>query len=259
MPCASGSARRKGAVPAPRKYRKPLFGAFSRRKGDAAALLGCSAPEGVVAAGTAEAGGLFKRPVVVYLRVSTEAQDLESQWVAVEAFLRSRGVEADERLVEVASGGEDDRPVFQELWGRVREGRVGTVVVAELSRLSRRMRTLVDFLYDCVERGVAVVSVREEWLAKALQDDLARPVVVSMLATLYELERRMISERTKAGMMRAKASGKRVGRPRKLSERELRRALELLKLGVPKARVARMLGIGKNTLYRYLKQLQQQR
>jgi len=200
----------------------------------------------------------WRRPAVAYLRVSTEKQDVESQWVVIEAWLRQRGLTLDERVVEAASGGEDERPEFQRLWERVRRGQVGTIVVAELSRLSRRMRTLVNFLYDCVERGVLVVSVREEWLAGALQNELTRPIIISMLSTLYELERRMISERTKAGLARAKAAGKRVGRPRKLGEREQRRLRELLRLGVPKARIARELGVSRSTLYSYLEAMRKE-
>jgi len=84
----------------------------------------------------------YPRPVIAYLRVSTEKQDLESQWAVVESWAKARGVAIDERLVEVESGAEDERPVFNELWQRVKQRRVGTIVVAELSRLSRRMRTL---------------------------------------------------------------------------------------------------------------------
>jgi len=196
----------------------------------------------------------YPRPVVAYIRVSTEKQDLESQWMTLEAWSKSRGVVIDERLIEEpASGAEDDRPKFQELWQRVRERKVGTVVVAELSRLSRRMRTLVNFLYDCFENNIVVVSVREGWLEEALQNEIVRPVFIAMFATLYELERKMISERTRAGIARAKAMGKRVGRKPKLTDEELRRVEEMIKLGVPKKRIAERLGISRATLYRHLK------
>jgi len=198
---------------------------------------------------------LYPRPVVAYLRVSTEKQDLESQWTTIEAWAKSRGVSIDERLVEVESGSEDERPVFQELWQRVEQRRVGTIVVAELSRLSRRMRTLVNFLYDCFENNVVVVSIREGWLEEAMKNEVVRPIIVAVFATLYELERKMISERTKAGMQRAKLQGKHVGRRPKLSEQELRRVKELLELGVPKKRIAELLGVSRTTLYRYLRKL----
>jgi len=198
----------------------------------------------------------YPRPIIAYLRVSTEKQDLESQWTTIEAWAKSRGVSIDERLIEVESGSEDERPVFQELWKRVRAKRVGTIVVAELSRLSRRMRTLVNFLYDCFESGIVVVSIREGWLEEALRNEAVRPVLIAMFATLYELERKMISERTKAGMQKAKAAGKHIGRKPKLSEGDLKRIKELLELGVPKKRIAELLGVSRTTLYRYLRKME---
>ena len=201
--------------------------------------------------------GHYPRPVVAYLRVSTERQDLESQWVTIEAWARSRGVTIDERVVEEEpiSGREDQRPRFQELWERVREGKVGTIVVAELSRLSRSMRTLVNFLYDCIEKDVHVVSIREGWLEEAMKNEVVRPIVVAVFATLYELERKMISERTKAGLARARAQGKHVGRPHKLSRREVRELLRLHEEGVPVRRIAERLGVSRSTVYRYLRSL----
>jgi len=197
---------------------------------------------------------LYPRPIVAYLRVSTEKQELESQWMTIEAWAKTRGVQIDERIIEEpVSGAEDERPRFQELWRRVREHRVGTIVVAELSRLSRRMRTLVNFLYDCFEGNVVVVSIREGWLEEALRNEIVRPILVAMFTTLYELERRMISERTRAGMAKAKAMGRHVGRKPKLTEEELRLVEELMKLGVPKKKIAERIGISRSTLYRYLK------
>jgi len=73
-----------------------------------------------------------------------------------------------------------------------------------------------------------------------------------MFATLYELERKMISERTRAGMQRAKLQGKHVGRRPKLSE-DLKRVKELLSLGVSKKRIAELLGVSRTALYKYLK------
>jgi len=82
-----------------------------------------------------------------------------------------------------------------------------------------------------------------------------RFVAVAMFGTLYELERKMISERTKAGMRRAKVAGKRVGRRPKLTEEDLKRVRELLSLGVSKKRIAELLGVSRTTLYRYLRRM----
>jgi len=195
----------------------------------------------------------YPLPVVAYLRVSTEKQDLESQWMAIAEWAKSRGVAISERVEETESGAEDARPKFRELWERVRERRVGTIVVAELSRLSRRMRTLVDFLYDCVENDIIVVSVREGWLEESLQNKLMRPIVVGMLSTLYELERTIISERTKSGLQRAKAQGKKVGRPRKIDEKALQQIIKMRNAGLSVTEIARRLGVHRDTIYKNLK------
>lgn len=200
---------------------------------------------------------MYKKPVVAYLRVSTGKQDLESQWMTIEAWAKSKEVTIDERIIEEepVSGKEDNRPKFQELWRRVKKRKIGTIVVAELSRLSRRMRTLVDFLYDCFENDVAVVSIREGWLEEAMKNEVVRPIIIAVFSTLYELERRMISERTKAGMARAKLEGKHIGHPFKLSDREVKELARLYREGVPVKRIAERLGVSRTTVYRYLKRL----
>ncbi|MGC8970032.1 MAG: recombinase family protein, partial [Conexivisphaera sp.] len=134
----------------------------------------------------------LERPLAVYLRVSTRKQETENQSIAIEGWLSSRGLswgDVDYRLEDVESGTEDQRSGFQELWRLVKEGRVHGVLVFEISRLSRRQRTLIDFLYDCVERGITVYSVKESYLAEWLREPRARAIVVGLLSILYDLER----------------------------------------------------------------------
>jgi len=135
---------------------------------------------------------------------------------------------------------------------RVREKKVGTIVVAELSRLSRRMRTLVNFLYDCFDNNVMIISIREGWLEEALRNEVVRPIIIAMFSTLYELERKLISERTKAGLARAKSQGKKIGGQFKLSDKEVKELIRLYKEGVPVKRLAERFGVSRATVYRYL-------
>mgnify|MGYP000129568088 CR=1 FL=1 len=117
------------------------------------------------------------------------------------------------------------------------------------------MRTLVNFLYDCFENNVMVVSIREGWLEEALRNEVVRPIIIAMFSTLYELERKLISERTKAGLARARAEGKRVGGKPKLSERQVRELVKLYQEGVPVAELARRFGVSRVTIYRYLERV----
>jgi len=90
-------------------------------------------------------------------------------------------------------------------------------------------------------------------LNDALKNEVTRPIVVSMISVLYELERKIISERTKAGMQRVKAAGKHVGRPPKLSPEQVLETLKLYTNGTPISEIARKLRTHKSTIYRYLK------
>lgn len=198
---------------------------------------------------------IIDRPLAAYIRVSTRKQETENQVIAIGGWLEARGLgwdDVDYRFDDVESGAEDRRPGFTELWRLVRSERVGSIVVFELSRLSRRQRTLIDFLYDCVERGITVYSVKESYLSDWMSDPRSRTIIVGLLSILYDLERQMISERTKAGLERARTQGKRVGRPRKITERERREIARLRHLGVPMTKIAAMYDVSPRTIKRRL-------
>jgi len=198
----------------------------------------------------------IERPLAVYLRVSTEKQELETQRLAIEKWLKAKGLswsDVDYLFEEIESGKEDQRPQFKKLHMMVKEGKIKAIIVFELSRLSRRMRTLVDFLYDCVDNNVSVYSIRESFFSEWMKDPKARAIIVGLLGILYELERQFISERTKAGLERAKRMGKKIGGQFKLSEKEQKELVRMYREGVPIARIARRFGVGRTTVYRYLR------
>ena len=196
------------------------------------------------------------RPIAVYVRVSTKRQEAENQLIVIKEWLEARGIDWDSveyKLEDVETGAEDRRPGFQELWRLVKEGMVRSVVVFEVSRLSRRQRTLINFLYDSIDKGVMIYSVKESYLSDWLRDPKGRTIIVGLLSILCDLERQLISERTKAGLERARREGKKVGRRFKLSRREVRELVKLYEEGVPVARIARRLGISRQSVYNYLK------
>ena len=198
---------------------------------------------------------MLDRPIAVYMRVSTEKQDLENQKLAIENWLKAHGMswdDVDYKLEDVESGAEDARPGFQELWRLVRNKQVKSIIVFEVSRLSRRQRTLIDFLYDAIDAGISIYSVKESYLADWLSDPRGRAIIVGLLSILYDLERQLISERTKAGIARLKAEGKQVGRRRKEVPR--REVEKMLSEGLPLAFIARKFGVSVTTLKRRLRE-----
>ena len=200
----------------------------------------------------------IERPICVYLRVSTKKQDLENQVIAISRWLEAHGVSWDSveyKIEDVESGAEDRRPGFQKLKELVRDGKIRSIVVFEISRISRKQRTLIDFLYDTVEKNITIYSIKESYITDWLKDPKGRTIIVGLLSILYDLERQLISERTKAGIEKAKAMGKRIGRPPKAPWEALRKQIiEWYKLGVPIAEIARRIHVHPRTVKRKLEQ-----
>jgi DNA invertase Pin-like site-specific DNA recombinase len=150
----------------------------------------------------------------LYARVSTEEQTEENQ---VRELLQLARAREWEPVIyrETASGAARERPELDRLLGDARAGRLGAVVVWALDRLSRQgagpVLNMVGELDRC---GVALVSVREPWLDTS---GPFRDVIVAFAATMAQMERARIIERTTAGLQRvAREKRDRSGPPKKL-------------------------------------------
>ena len=144
---------------------------------------------------------------VAYYRVSTDKQGqsglgLEAQQAQVQAFLRQ---DPEERFIEVESGAKSNRPQLKQALALCKEKKA-TLIVAKLDRLARDVKLILSI----VDSGVSVrfVDIPEV--------DTSTPMgrfMLTMLASLAELERRIISQRTKAALEAKKARGHRLGSP----------------------------------------------
>lgn len=119
------------------------------------------------------------------------------------------------------------------------------LLVAALDRLGRSMVGNLQLVLDLDRVGVETISVREPWLQLG---GPVRSLLIGVFSWVAEEERRQISERSKAGVARARREGKTIGRPRVAVD--LDRALLLRRRGQSVRQVARQLGIGANTLAR---------
>ena len=183
--------------------------------------------------------GASGRKVVVYLGSAGD----ELRRATVDYVLKS-GLSVDEWLVE--TGG---YRVFRELRSGVRRGDIAVVVVPSISVLPASARLVLNFIYDCIVHSVDLSSVSEPWLRNVLLNEDAR----RLIETLCGLERRVISEKTREGIARAKATGARIGRPLKLKPEQVLEAIRLYREGASISSIARQLGVHKSTIYRYLK------
>src|SRR5438034_3975761 len=146
--------------------------------------------------------------VACYLRVSTTEQTVENQRNDLRAYCQARGWDDVIEYNDTGSGMRERRPDLDRLMSDVKTRRLDVVVVAAFDRFGRSVRHLVETLELFRHLDVEFISLRE-------QIDTGSPLgqaVFTIIAAIAQLERSLIVERVKAGLRRAKAEGKRLGR-----------------------------------------------
>lgn len=159
----------------------------------------------------------------LYIRVSTEKQDTgaEAQERALIAYCTARNVSNFRIYTDKnVSGTKTSRPELDRLMQAVRAGEVSQVIVFSFSRFARSVRHLLTAMDEFTRLDVAFVSLSEQLDTKSPMGK----AVFTILAAISELERDLIVQRVKNGLVNAKAKGKRIGRP-KTRPSELIRAL----------------------------------
>ena len=193
---------------------------------------------------------------VAYLRVSTAQQDLRSQRLAILEYARKHDFRIDD-LIEATAPGQasEKRRRLAELMNVLQRGdRLG---VSELSRLGRSLGHIVAILGAIAKAGVAFVAMKENIHVEGKRD-IQTKVMTTLFALFAEVERDLISERTRECLAKARASGRKLGRPKgslgvsRLNGKEddIRRFLEL---GVSKTAIAKLTGVSHTTLYSFMR------
>jgi DNA invertase Pin-like site-specific DNA recombinase len=154
--------------------------------------------------------------VAIYARVSTsdKGQHPENQLAQLRAWCERMGHQIAREYVEHESGGKsaDQRPQYARLFAAAAQREFDMVLVWALDRFSRNgMAATITDLQRLSSYGVTFHSFSEPHLST--ENELVRDVLLAVLSSLAKLERSKISERTKAGLERARAKGKRLGRP----------------------------------------------
>lgn len=178
---------------------------------------------------------------VGYVRVSTVDQNTARQL---------DGIEIDRVFEDKASGRDTDRPQLKEMLEHVRRG--DTVVVHSLDRLGRNLDDLRSLVFGLTKKGVRVQFIKENLLFSG-EDSPFSNLMLSMLGAVSEFERALIRERQREGIALAKARGAYKGRPKSLKPEQVQQLRERVAMGVSKAEVARQFGIGRDTVYEYLR------
>ena len=192
---------------------------------------------------------------IAYLRVSTAQQDAGSQRLAILEYARRQGFGIDEFIEATASARTNAKHRrLDQLMAVLEPG--DRLVVSELSRLGRSLGEVVALLDAIAKASVAFVTVKENIRFEGRQD-LQTKVMTTMFALFAEVERDLISERTREGLARARSSGKKLGRPKgslgvsRLDGRE-GEIRHFLTLGVSKSSIAKITGVTRPTLYNFI-------
>lgn len=188
-----------------------------------------------------------------YLRVSTAEQDLEKNKADILILANEKQLGHVEWIEEKVSGTKDwKKRELGEAFSTLEEG--DTVIVSELSRLGRSTLQILEIMKQAKEKGIAVHAVKGGW---TLNESMESKMVLTMLAMISEIEKDLISARTKEALRARKEAGVKLGRPKGPGKSKLDQykdeIIALLNNGSTKTFVAKKYETSLPNLYNWLK------
>ena len=193
---------------------------------------------------------------VAYLRVSTGSQDLSNQKLAVLEYARQKHFSIDQFLeVQVSTRRSPAQRRIEELLEVLKDG--DRLVVSELSRLGRSLGQVIRIVEELVRRKIHFVAIKEAIRFEGKQD-MHTKVMIALFGLFAEVERDLISERTKEGLTAAKAKGRMLGRPKgslgksKLDGKEVE-ITKLLEKDVSKSSIAKIVEVSRTALLHFIR------
>ena len=192
--------------------------------------------------------------IYAYIRVSTDKQTVENQRFEIERFCEQKEMEIDKWVSETASGTKAAHA--RRLGALLKKMKRGdTLVCSEISRLGRRLMEVMSILNTLMTRQVVVLTVKEKY---ELGNNIQSQILAFAFSLAAQIERELISQRTKEGLARRRAEGKPLGRRKggknsryKLTGKE-GAIRAMLAEGWSKAAMCRRLGCNVKTLERHL-------
>ena len=186
--------------------------------------------------------------LVGYARVSTLEQNLDRQ---IDALIKY-GVDKRNIYQEKMSGTKMDRKALNKMIDELSEGDV--VIIADLTRVSRSTKDLLDIVNNIKAKGASIKSIKDTWL-DTTSDNPYNSFLLTVMAGLSQLERDLISQRTKEGLASAKARGREGGRPNVRTNKQDIVKL-MVKEGYKTKDIVSKTGLSRTTVYRIMKDLE---
>lgn len=187
-----------------------------------------------------------------YIRVSTDQQTLENQKYQIQKFCNANKIKVGIWVEEVISS---RKPLHERKLGELlKKIKKGDILIAnEISRLGRNMLEVMGILQTCLEKDCQIWTLKENYRLGA---DIQSKVLAFAFSLAGEIERQMISQRTRDSLNRLKSEGVKLGRPKGKQSKKLIKShdkiAKLLQKKIPKAEIARIIGCNWMTLHRYI-------
>lgn len=192
-----------------------------------------------------------------YIRVSCDKQTVENQRFEINRFCKEQGLKIDNWIEETISG---TQAYTKRELGKLLKGvkKDDLIICAEISRLGRNLLMIMEILNICMSKGCKIWTIKDKY---RLGEDIQSKVLAFAFGLSAEIERNLISQRTKEALARRKAEGIILGRPKgrhsskekyKLHKKE-KLIRKLLESNMSKSKIADICQVNRQTLVRYLK------
>ena len=189
-----------------------------------------------------------------YIRKSSEKQSFEHMEYEISDYAAKHNMKMDVWVEETISSRKSlDKRKLGKLLQSMNAGDI--LISCEISRLGRSMLEVMRILETCLNKECQVWTIKENFRLGA---DIQSKVMAFAFGISAEIERSLISQRTKSSLVNIKASGKKLGRPFAATSKKLKlsknskRVKDLLDKGVSKAQIAKVMGVGRTTLRRFI-------
>ena len=190
---------------------------------------------------------------IAYLRVSTGKQNPENQREEIKRFAEEKNITIDQWVIETASGKlAPQKRKLGRILGRMKKG--DTLIVSEISRLSRSLTEIMTIMGQCLEKEISIYTTKERY---TFDNSINSKVLCFAFGLVAEIERNLISMRTKEALAVKKAEGVRLGRRPgsnvkiKFIEQNEARIARMLDSGMSIPQMCRKVGISRHTWYKY--------